>query len=597
MKLKDIMKPWNGEPIFCDGLDQECDLYSFTADQFAEDSEHPQCLTSGERVQEGRLCVVDRQNRKTGEIRRDMLEAVLKCADIYTVSSLMDTFAEAIVALDEKGIIFYANEMYSSILGVPVGKILGRCMYRIEPGAAALSVLKTMEPVELERQFVRSLGRYISCRITPIFRDGVFRGAISVFSDATEIVKLNAEIQRVSQVAIHLQHRVQAMDQAQSMELVGRSSVFSRLLSQASVVASTDAPVLICGENGTGKELIAKYIHANSARAHKPLITVNCAAIPENLVESELFGYEEGAFTGASRGGKMGKFELASGGTLFLDEIGDMPLSMQTKLLRAIQENEIEKIGGKKNVSVDVRVISATNQPLEEMIEDKRFRTDLYYRINTVILRVPPLRERKEDIPLFARYFLEKYNQKYQKAISFSQDVLNWFLSHSWPGNVRELKNCVENGVILCGGEEFDTGWLMQYRQAEQSEKGQTEQNEKRSAKQSEKGQTEQRSGGQTVSMDFKVSESDRVSTSGNERISTSTADGNRAVAVDRFISEAQFPEAAGQSLRDMLEALEKELILRTLSDCGGNRSQAMRQLELSRRTFYRKLSRHGILS
>lgn len=572
MKLKDIMKPWNGEPIFCDGLDQECDLYSLTADQFDEDS----CL-----VKEGRLCVVDRQNRKTGEIRRDILEAVLKCADIYTVSSLMDTFAEAIVALDEKGIIFYANEMYSSILGVPVGKILGRSMYRIEPEAAALSVLKTMEPVELECQFVRSLGCYISCRITPIFRDGVFRGAISVFSDATEIVKLNAEIQRVSQVAIHLQHRVQAMDQAQSMELVGRSAAFSRLLSQATVVASTDAPVLICGENGTGKELIAKFIHANSARAHKPLITVNCAAIPENLVESELFGYEEGAFTGASRGGKMGKFELASGGTLFLDEIGDMPLSMQTKLLRAIQENEIEKIGGKKNVSVDVRVISATNQPLEEMIEDKRFRTDLYYRINTVILRVPPLRERKEDIPLFARYFLEKYNQKYQKAISFSQDVLNWFLSHSWPGNVRELKNCVENGVILCGGEEFDTGWLMQYRQAEQSEKE----------------QTEHRCVGQTVSMDFKVSESDRVSTSGNERVSTSTADGNRAVAVDSFISEAQLPEAAGQSLRDMLEALEKELILRTLSDCGGNRSQAMRQLELSRRTFYRKLSRHGILS
>lgn len=562
MKLKDIMKPWSGDPIFCDGLDQESDVYS-------------QCLTDGRQVQEDRLCVVDRQRKKTGEIRRDVLEAVLKCADIYTVSSLMDTFAEGIVALDENGIIFYANEMYSSILGVPVGKILGRCMYRIEPEAAVLTVLKTMEPIELERQFVRTLGRYISCRITPIFRDGVFRGAISVFSDATEIVKLNAEIRRVNQVAIDLQHQVQAMDKAQSMELVGRSPVFCNLLSQAAVVAATDAPVLICGENGTGKEAIAKFIHANSKRAYKPMITVNCAAIPENLVESELFGYEEGAFTGASRGGKVGKFEMASGGTLFLDEIGDMPISMQTKLLRAIQENEIEKIGGKKNILIDVRVISATNQPLDEMIEDKRFRRDLYYRINTVTLRVPPLRERREDIPLFARYFLEKYNGKYEKHVSFSQDVLSWFLTHSWPGNVRELKNCVENGVILCSGGEFDVSWLAQYRQTEKSGTG------------------------ENTSVDFHLPVSDRGSKMADVSVLEEEAVnlGQKAVtAAGTWGSGGRCPDKGGQSLRDILNATEKEIILQTLSDCGGNRSEAMRRLALSRRTFYRKLSQHGIM-
>lgn len=168
-------------------------------------------------------------------------------------------------------------------------------------------------------------------------------------------------------------------------------------MERASVVAETDVPVLIRGENGVGKEVLARYIHNKGIRADKPFIVVNCAAIPENLIESELFGYQGGAFTGAKMKGKMGKFELADGGTLFLDEIGDMPLMMQTKLLRALQENEIEKVGSERVVSVDVRIITATNQPLERMIEEKTFRTDLYYRINTVSLQVPALRERKTN--------------------------------------------------------------------------------------------------------------------------------------------------------------------------------------------------------
>jgi transcriptional regulator with PAS, ATPase and Fis domain len=222
------------------------------------------------------------------------------------------------------------------------------------------------------------------------------------------------------------------------------------LKDKAQMIAPSDISILIRGESGTGKELFAHSIHQLSERSGQPFIKVNCAAIPEQLLESELFGYEEGAFTGAKKGGKKGKFQLAHKGTLFLDEIGDMPLNMQAKLLRALQEGEVEAVGSTRIQHVDVRIIAATNRPLEKMMEEKRFRSDLYYRINVVPFQIPPLRERKEDIENLAAFFLGKSTKSSGKRIQgFENEVIQIFRSYSWPGNLRELENVINASTYL----------------------------------------------------------------------------------------------------------------------------------------------------
>jgi transcriptional regulator with PAS, ATPase and Fis domain len=214
-------------------------------------------------------------------------------------------------------------------------------------------------------------------------------------------------------------------------------------------VADSDATVLITGESGTGKELIARAIHQHSHRAHKPFVAVNCTAIPENLIESELFGHERGAFTGAVQR-RIGKFELAHSGTLFLDEIGNMRLDMQTKLLRALQEREIERVGGERTIKVDVRIVAATNADLRELVKARIFRDDLYYRLNVIPIYVPPLRERPADIPLLVHYFLDKYNRQFNRRVrGFSPTAMEALQAYHWPGNVRELENIVERLVVI----------------------------------------------------------------------------------------------------------------------------------------------------
>ena len=206
--------------------------------------------------------------------------------------------------------------------------------------------------------------------------------------------------------------------------------------------------MLIEGETGTGKELVSHSIHSLSSRSAKPLIKLNCAAIPEGLAESELFGYEQGAFTGANKGGKVGKFELAHKGTLFLDEINQLSSTIQPKLLRTLQEKEIERVGGVKTIPVDVRLIAATNKPLEDLIQDNKFRSDLYYRLNVIYIRIPPLRERLEDIPLLTLSIIEKLNMQMGTSVSgVSDDVLSMFQQYSWPGNIRELQNILERAM------------------------------------------------------------------------------------------------------------------------------------------------------
>jgi len=235
-------------------------------------------------------------------------------------------------------------------------------------------------------------------------------------------------------------------------QIVGRSAALRRVLREVEVVAPTDSGVLIQGETGTGKELIAQAIHNRSARRGRPLIKLNCAAIPSGLLESELFGHEKGAFTGAIMR-KPGRFEVADKGTLFLDEVGDIPLELQAKLLRVLQEHEFERLGSTRTQQVDVRVIAATHRDLKQMVEEGAFRSDLYYRLHVFPLTVPPLRERREDIPSIVRHFVEKYSQRMNRQIeTISPRTMEVLKDYAWPGNVRELQNFIERAVILSPG-------------------------------------------------------------------------------------------------------------------------------------------------
>jgi transcriptional regulator with PAS, ATPase and Fis domain len=259
------------------------------------------------------------------------------------------------------------------------------------------------------------------------------------------------EIKHFAQVFERVEDVLSKLDARQLFpELIGDSRVMRALLRRVTQVAPTDTTVLILGESGTGKELVATSIFDNSRRKHQPFIKLNCVAIPPELLESELFGHEKGAFTGAA-GRKPGKFELADGGTIFLDEIGDMPLNVQAKILRVLQEKEFDRVGGTRTVKVDVRIICATNKNLEKMVAEGTFREDLYYRINVFALRLPPLRERKEDIPLLVERFLTRISEK----ASISADALQTLIGHDWPGNVRELQNTIERAVVLSEGGEI----------------------------------------------------------------------------------------------------------------------------------------------
>ena len=249
-------------------------------------------------------------------------------------------------------------------------------------------------------------------------------------------------------------------------DIIGQSTTLKKVLTKIQQVSTTDATVLVLGETGTGKELIARAIHNASHRRERPLVKVNCAALPPNLIESELFGHEKGSFTGALQK-KIGRFELADGGSIFLDEIGDLALDLQAKLLRVLQEGEFERLGGSKTLAVDVRVIAATNRNLPQLIEDDQFREDLYYRLNVFPINLPPLREREGDIPLLAQAFVNKFAKKMgRKITSISDDVITTLQNYSWPGNIRELQNFIERAVILSQGSALEIDDTLTNKQA-----------------------------------------------------------------------------------------------------------------------------------
>jgi Nif-specific regulatory protein len=329
------------------------------------------------------------------------------------------------------------------------------------------------EPLFLNRTKARDLKREdVSFICVPIFLDGRTIGAISadrLFADPIRMEEdmrlltiLATLIARAVEVRRDFSARHQAMlEENQRLQailnqnfkigqLVGQSRALSNILEEVAQVAATNVTVLIRGESGTGKEMIAGLIHANSQRAGQPFIKVNCAALPEGLVESELFGHERGAFTGAVSGRK-GRFEMAHGGTLFLDEVGDMSLTTQAKLLRVLQEKEFERLGGGETIKVDVRLVAATNRDLEKMSEEGQFRMDLYYRLSVFPLSLPPLRKRTEDIMDLAENFAKKFSLDPEKPIRISNEAYKLLRAYDWPGNIRELENIIERAAVLCG--------------------------------------------------------------------------------------------------------------------------------------------------
>lgn len=290
--------------------------------------------------------------------------------------------------------------------------------------------------------------------------EAIKKGAYDYLTKPLDFDKLRLILQRaVEHVKLKEENRRLRESLGQNFDdqhIIGSSQVMKALLETVAQVAPTEATVLITGESGTGKEQIAGAIHYNSPRKNNAFIKLNCAAITESLLESELFGHEKGAFTGADRR-KDGKFILANNGSLFLDEIGEMPLAMQAKLLRVLQEKELTRVGGEQVIKTDVRVITATNKNLQELVANGSFREDLFYRLNVVMLKLPPLRDRKEDIPLLAQHFLKVFTEKNRKEIAgFTPAAIQYLITYQWPGNVRELMNTIERGVVLCRRNSLD---------------------------------------------------------------------------------------------------------------------------------------------
>src|SRR5580700_9515591 len=298
----------------------------------------------------------------------------------------------------------------------------------------------------------------------PIAVQAMNEGAYGFIEKPLDLNHFRAQVNRAAELAsLHKQNQVlrdELTEQSGFEGIVGKSAGMQRVLTTARQVAASDIPVLIMGESGTGKELIARAIHYNSRRRKKRLVALNCAGLSENILEDELFGHVKGAFTGA-QSEREGRFEHADGGTLFMDEIGDMPAVMQAKLLRVLENGEVVRLGSNEPIQVDVRLISATNRRLDEMVAEKQFREDLFFRIKGVTLNLPPLRERREDIPLLIHYFLQDYADKYHKEVEgISPEAKQLLMSYGWPGNVRQLKTAIENMVVLSAGSTLDVDSL-----------------------------------------------------------------------------------------------------------------------------------------
>lgn len=378
---------------------------------------------------------------------------------IHTLQSLISSLDVAISVINIKGEIVYWNEVAEKTYQIKKDEIIGHNIqdfFRKED-IMHLKVLETKLPVR-DLYHIPRPDKHVLINTSLIYdENNELIGSLSVEKDITSTIKLNEkltstsnELQQLKQKMI-LHHRDEPFN-----KIKGKNAAFQQIIYTVKKVAKTDATILLSGESGVGKELFAHAIHEKSHRNEQPFVPINCGAIPNTLFESELFGYESGSYTGAAKGGKPGKIELADGGTLFLDEVGELPLDMQVKLLRAIQEKEIYRIGGLLPKKVNVRIIAATNRVLEEMVAEGTFRADLYYRLNVVSVCIPPLRERIDDIPYLVYDFINEFALKYHKPnLTIHKEAVDRLKDYHWPGNIREFRNIIERLVLLNEGEEI----------------------------------------------------------------------------------------------------------------------------------------------
>lgn len=470
---------------------------------------------------------------------RDITE-VIKLAeevtDLKEIKSLLEAIfnatQDAISVVNQKGLGVMINPAYTKITGLTEKDVIGKpATVDIAEGESIhLQVIKTGKPVKGALLKVGPARKEVLVNAAPIIVDGELRGSVGVLHDLSEITKLTDELKQAKAIIRNLEAKYTFDD------IIGSDPMLLAAVDKAKKAAETPVTVLLRGESGTGKEIFAHSIHNASERKYRKFIRVNCSAIPETLLESELFGYEEGAFTGARKGGRKGLFEEASGGTIFLDEIGEIPPGTQAKLLRVLQEKELVRVGGSQSISIDVRVIAATNIDLEAAIESGRFRADLYYRLNVFPIKIPPLRARKGDIYDLSLLFIKKFNQQYGRNIQdISHQAVNKLKSYDWPGNVRELENVIGRAII-----NMKTG--------------------------------------DTIIHDIHLPQFERLTDK-----------------KDAVLGGGEIIAGSGRTLDDVVEQAEKKYISQVMKECGNNKTKAAKLLNISLRSLYYKLDRYGI--
>lgn len=383
------------------------------------------------------------------------------------LDAIIDSSYDGLYITDGEGLTLRINQAIKRMTGLGEEELVNKTMYElVDQGilsrSASILVLEQRKSITITLSTVTGTNLLVSA--TPVFdEDGnIFRIVTSV-RDVSELNMLKQRVEQLEGLNAHFEFQMKQMQVQLSGEMVFKNPEMENLIYQSMKIAEVDSTVLISGESGVGKERIAEIIQCHSTRKTGPFIKVNCTAIPENLIESELFGYEGGSFTGARKEGKPGLFELAHEGTLLLDEIGDIPLHLQVKLLRAIQEREIFRVGGTKPIHIDVRIIAITNKSLEQMVKQGDFREDLYYRLNVIPIHVPSLRDRLEDIPLLVRHFLIHFNQRYNYRKEIEPEVYEVLMQYNWPGNIRELENLIERLVVTSSAEKIGLNQLPSY--------------------------------------------------------------------------------------------------------------------------------------
>jgi PAS domain S-box-containing protein len=458
---------------------------------------------------------------------------------------MINLLAERVVVVDHEGTILYINEAYCEFLGTTVKDAVNRPVQEVIENTRMHIVAKTGQK-ELAALHPINGSEMIANRF-PIIEDGKIVGAVGsvMFRTPEEWRMYKTKIQGLVEELKYYKTKVEKdmKSKYNFNDLIGTSPAFLATKKLAERISGSNSSVLLIGDSGTGKELFAHAIHHSSMRASLPFVAINCASIPEQLLESELFGHEDGAFTGAKKGGKKGQFEIANNGTLFLDEIGDMPLAMQSKLLRVLQEKEVQRVGGQKSFAVDVRIIAATHRDLEKLVEEGKFRQDLYYRLNVIKIEIPPLKERKEDIPLISLSLLKKLEGKfYRKGIELSAEVEERLMQHSWPGNIRELENVLERSINVLDGKTIKVAHLPLYLRDMERE----------------------------------------------SNIAAMAANTVNNMAIQK----TPLPIS---SLKETLALAEKEAILNALEVTNGNKQEAAKLLEIGKTSFYEKCKLYAI--